>query len=69
MNYTTQMDAARRGIVTKEMEIVAKKEQMDSQRRLYSQASAGNKERDSFTARQNIFSSGGKGRNCRLGCV
>lgn len=29
MNYTTQMDAARKGIVTKEMEIVAKKEQMD----------------------------------------
>ncbi len=29
MNYTTQMDAARKGIVTKEMEIVAKKERMD----------------------------------------
>ncbi len=27
--YTTQMDAARKGIVTKEMETVAKKEQMD----------------------------------------
>ena len=27
-NYTTQMDAARKGIVTKEMEIVAKKEHM-----------------------------------------
>ncbi len=27
--YTTQMDAARKGIVTKEMEIVAKKEEMD----------------------------------------
>lgn len=27
--YTTQMDAARKGIVTKEMEAVAKKEQMD----------------------------------------
>lgn len=27
--YTTQMDAARKGIVTKEMEIVAKKENMD----------------------------------------
>lgn len=26
MNYTTQMDAAKKGIVTKEMEIVAKKE-------------------------------------------
>ena len=25
-NYTTQMDAARKGIVTKEMEIVAKKD-------------------------------------------
>ena len=25
-NYTTQMDAARKGIVTKEMEIVAQKE-------------------------------------------
>ncbi len=25
MNYTTQMDAAKKGIVTKEMEIVAKK--------------------------------------------
>ncbi|WP_027632303.1 phosphomethylpyrimidine synthase ThiC [Clostridium hydrogeniformans] len=29
MNYTTQMDAAKKGIVTKEMEIVAGKEQMD----------------------------------------
>ncbi|KAJ49587.1 phosphomethylpyrimidine synthase [Clostridium tetanomorphum] len=29
MNYTTQMDAARKGIVTKEIEIVAKKENMD----------------------------------------
>lgn len=29
MNYTTQMDAAKKGIVTKEMEIVAKKEHMD----------------------------------------
>ena len=29
--YTTQMDAARKGIITKEMEIVAKKEQMDVQ--------------------------------------
>ncbi|EPY2277566.1 phosphomethylpyrimidine synthase ThiC [Clostridium sporogenes] len=29
MNYTTQMDAAKKGIVTKEMEIVAKKENMD----------------------------------------
>ncbi len=29
MNYTTQMDAARKGIVTREMEIVAKKEQME----------------------------------------
>ena len=28
-NYTTQMDAARKGIITKEMEIAAKKEQMD----------------------------------------
>ncbi len=28
MEYTTQMDAARKGIVTKEMEVVAKKEQM-----------------------------------------
>ena len=27
-NYTTQMDAARKGIVTKQMEIVAKKEHM-----------------------------------------
>ena len=27
-NYTTQMDAARRGIVTPELEAVAKKEQM-----------------------------------------
>ena len=32
MNYTTQMDAARKGIVTKEMEIVAKKEFMDVSR-------------------------------------
>ncbi|HHX62386.1 MAG TPA: phosphomethylpyrimidine synthase ThiC [Epulopiscium sp.] len=29
MNYTTQMDAARRGIKTKEMEIVSQKEQID----------------------------------------
>lgn len=29
MNYTTQMDAAKRGIITKEMEIVAKEEDMD----------------------------------------
>lgn len=29
MTYTTQMDAARKGIVTKEMEIVARKENMD----------------------------------------
>ncbi len=29
MGYTTQMDAARKGIVTKEMETVAKKEQME----------------------------------------
>lgn len=29
MTYTTQMDAARKGIFTKEMETVAKKEQMD----------------------------------------
>lgn len=27
-NYTTQMDAARQGIITKEMEAVAKKEKM-----------------------------------------
>ena len=27
-NYTTQMDAARKGIVTPEIEIVAKKENM-----------------------------------------
>ena len=29
MTYTTQMDAARKGIITREMEIVAKKESMD----------------------------------------
>ena len=29
MNYTTQMDAARKGIVTPQMETVAKKENMD----------------------------------------
>ena len=29
MNYTTQMDAAKKGIITKEMEIVSKKEKMD----------------------------------------
>lgn len=29
MEYTTQMDAARKGIITKEMEAVAKKEYMD----------------------------------------
>ena len=28
-NYTTQMDAARKGIVTSEMEIVAAKENID----------------------------------------
>ena len=30
--YTTQMDAARKGIVTKEMEIVAEKEHMEVSR-------------------------------------
>mgnify|MGYP001325777822 CR=1 FL=1 len=29
MNYTTQMDAAKKGIITKEMKIVSKKENMD----------------------------------------
>lgn len=29
MNYTTQMDAARKGIITEEMKVVAKKENMD----------------------------------------
>lgn len=29
MNYTTQMDAAKKGIITREMEIVSKKENMD----------------------------------------
>ncbi len=29
MNYTTQMDAARKGIITEQMKIVAEKEQMD----------------------------------------
>ena len=29
MNYTTQMDAARKGIITKELQAVAEKEQMD----------------------------------------
>ncbi len=29
MNYTTQMDAAKKGIITREMEIVAEKEQME----------------------------------------
>ena len=29
MDYTTQMDAARKGIITREMECVAKKEYMD----------------------------------------
>ena len=32
MTYTTQMNAARRGIITKEMEAVAAKEQMDVQK-------------------------------------
>ena len=31
MSYTTQMDAAKQGIITPEMEIVAKKEMMDAQ--------------------------------------
>ena len=31
MNYTTQMDAAKKGIITKEMEIVAKKEGLDAE--------------------------------------
>lgn len=30
-NYTTQMDAARKGIVTPEIEIVAKKENMTTE--------------------------------------
>ena len=29
MNYKTQMDAAKKGIVTKQMEVVATKENMD----------------------------------------
>lgn len=32
MDYTTQMDAARKGIVTKELQAVAEKEQMDTAR-------------------------------------
>lgn len=32
MDYTTQMDAARKGIITREMKIVAEKEQMDEGR-------------------------------------
>ena len=31
MSYTTQMDAARKGILTKEMKAVAKKENFDPQ--------------------------------------
>ncbi|MDD6795437.1 MAG: phosphomethylpyrimidine synthase ThiC [Clostridiaceae bacterium] len=31
MNYTTQMDAAKKGIITREMEVVAKKENMDTE--------------------------------------
>ena len=34
-NYTTQMDAARKGIVTKEIETVAKKENMPVDDTLY----------------------------------
>ena len=30
-NYTTQMDAARRGIVTKELEIVAKNKEKNNE--------------------------------------
>lgn len=30
MNYTTQMDAAKKGILTKEMKAVAEKEQFDA---------------------------------------
>ena len=32
MNYTTQMDAARKGILTKELLAVAKKEQMETEK-------------------------------------
>lgn len=32
MNYTTQMDAAKKGIITKEMEVVAQKEKIDTQK-------------------------------------
>ena len=31
MNYTTQMDAAKKGIITPEMEIVAKKENINAE--------------------------------------
>ena len=31
MNYTTQMDAAKKGIITPEMEIVAKKENITAE--------------------------------------
>ena len=29
MNYTTQMDAAKKGIITREMEVVSEKENVD----------------------------------------
>ena len=32
MEYTTQMDAARKGIITRQMEIVAKKENMEAEK-------------------------------------
>ena len=32
MDYTTQMDAARKGIITKELQAGAEKEQMDTAR-------------------------------------
>ena len=32
MNYATQMDAARKGILTKEMKLVAEKEQFDEKK-------------------------------------
>ena len=31
MNYTTQMDAARKGIITPQMKVVAQKEYMDEE--------------------------------------
>ena len=47
-NYTTQMDAARKGIVTPEIEAVAKKEHMTSEALMKLVASGGSRQHAAY---------------------